>query len=164
MRKPLVPALVVLVSASLVALSGCSAPTGPDGKAPPTSSTVEPSHSAVPSSPEDGQSREEACRIADEAAKSVQAQASEALANPADTAVVSAALKAVESRLAEVMSAITHPEVHAAAAEVQDHFARVSRLFGAVQAGDATQEQVAELQGAVQDMRASIDDVRRLCG
>lgn len=163
MRTPLIPAVVLLASASLIALSGCSAPAESGDQARPTSSASQPSRTPSAAPSDDGHSLEEACQIANEAAMSVQTEASEALANPSDPAVVATALEAVETRLGEALTEITNPEVEAATAEVQGHFARLSDLFAGIQAGTATQEQVAELQGAVQEMQTSVDEVRQLC-
>src|SRR3546814_2284308 len=81
MRKPLLPALVLIASAGMLALTGCSGAAEP-GPTQTRSSTSQQAASETPTTTAEGQTVEEACAIANETVLSLQDDVTAALTNP----------------------------------------------------------------------------------
>src|SRR3546814_20985334 len=91
MRKPLLPALVLIASAGMLALTGCSGAAEP-GPTQTRSSTSQQAASETPTTTAEGQTVEAACAIANETVLSPPAYVTAALPHPPDPEAVVAAL------------------------------------------------------------------------
>lgn len=162
MRTPLLPALVLLASAGLLALTGCSGSAEP-GPTQTRSSASQQSASESPAPAAEGQSVEEACAIANETVLSLQGDVTAALANPTDQEGVIAALETVEARLGEAVGDITNEEIAPALADLQVQFASFTDELIAAQSGTPTQEQVMAIQTSATELQGAADAMRQRC-
>lgn len=162
MRKPLLPALVLLASAGMLALTGCSGAADPGPTQTRSAASQEPT-TETPAPTSDGQSVEEACAIANETVLSLQDDVTAALTNPSDQEAVMAALETVEASLGEAAGEITNEEIAPALADLQARFASFTDQLVAVQTGTPTQEQVTAIQTAAADLQAAAEGMRQRC-
>lgn len=172
MRTPLIPALVLLVSASLVALTGCTIAAGPDAE-PSTSTSTSPSTSATPRASADPtaaqdeamagaeQTVAESCAIANQAVFAAQGEVSGVFSGLAagDYAGVAAALTSIEGQLGAAAQAITNPEVGTPLSDLVATFAVANEQVAAGAGGatvdlQALQATAAQIQAGAQRMEA----------
>jgi hypothetical protein len=159
MPKPMIPALVLLASAALVTLTGCTGSAETTADRPTASASEEP----TPTPTSEGQTVEEACLIANEAVLSVQSEANAALANPSDQAAVMSALETIETRLAEAVGQISNSDVGSQLGAFQTQFAAFTDQLVAAQTAAPTTEQITALQTAATDLQTSAEEMRQLC-
>lgn len=164
MRKPMIPALVLLASAGLFVLSGCSAPSGSGSDETPQSSTSQASDDGAAAGGGGEQSLEEACAIANDAALSLQDDTQAALADPSNQEAVAGALDSVSTTLSGALEKISNPEVEAAVGDLQSRFDSFGQMLSDLQSGTPTQEQATALQTAAADLQTSAGNVAELCG
>ncbi|MCK6065349.1 MULTISPECIES: hypothetical protein [Microbacterium] len=162
----MIPTLAVLAAAGMFALTGCAGPadTASEKESTGSGSTSQekPTKEAAPAEEED-QSVEEACGIANEAVSSVQGDLNDAMSNPTDVAVVTAAMEKVNVQLAGAVEEITNPEVETAITTFQTQFASLSDQLVAIQSGTPTQEQVTALQTSATELQASATEMAEIC-
>ncbi|MFG6445654.1 hypothetical protein ACFXP7_10005 [Microbacterium sp. P06] len=168
MRKPLIPTLVVLASAGLLALTGCSAPAEPAADEPSTSTSQAPSpaeSSAAPEPAAGDQTVEESCAVAQEAMSSLQTEMTGALESlgSGDIASVIPALESFETQLGEAVSQVSNPEVGAALSAFQTDFASFNDIIAAAKDGGMETIDQTALQAAAGELQTSAQDVQALC-
>jgi hypothetical protein len=164
MRASRISALVLLASVGFAALTGCAPAAEPTGQATPEASASPSPTGAESEAPaSDGQTREEACEIANQAAVDLQDEANEALANQTDPAAVGAALDQVSAGLSTALEDITNSEVSSAVGDLQQRFAAFSELYKSLQSGTPTEEQISSAQTAAVDMQEAVTRVSELC-
>jgi hypothetical protein len=163
MRKPMIPALVLLAATGLFALSGCSAPGQSTSEASPHASSEQTSEDGGAAADGD-QSLEEACAIANDAALSLQNDTQAALSDPSNQEVVSGAIDTVSNTLSDALDEISNPDVEAAVGDLQSRFESFGQMLSDLQTGTPTQEQASALQSAAADLQTSASNVAELCG
>ena len=166
MRKPLLPTLVVLASAGLLALTGCSAPAENAAEQTPSTSTSQ-APTTEESSAESGteQTVEESCAVASEAMSSVQSEMSSALTNigSGDIASVIPALEQFEATLGEAVGEVSNPEVGTALDDFRAKFAAFNDILAGAENGGVESIDQTALQTAATDLQTSAQGVQELC-
>jgi hypothetical protein len=167
MRKPLLPTLVVLASAGLLALTGCSAPAENTAAedAPETSTSQSPATEESPAAAAGDQSVEESCAVASEAMASVQSEMSGAMQSmgAGDIASVIPALKQFEASLGEAVDQVANPEVGAALSDFQSGFASFNAALAPAETGGIEAVDQNALQTSANDLQTSAQEIQALC-
>lgn len=169
MRKPLIPTLVLLASAGLVALTGCSAPVELNADDEPTNSSSqapsEPSASEEEETSAGEQTVAESCAIAQETLSTVQSEMTDALSDmgSGDIASVIAALETFEVRLGEAVDEVTNPEVDAALTDFQGAFSSFTDLLAGAESGGPESLDQAAVQDASTELQTSAQGIQELC-
>lgn len=145
-------AALVLVAASALGLSACTAAPAAPGGSSASPGTDQPG--------DEGQSTADACALIQE---SIQ-EATQEFENAASTdpATAAAAMTRAAERLAENAGEITNDEVAALLPGLRDMFAEVGAVMDDIVQGDASQ--LPELSRLGEELRATSEDFREVCG
>lgn len=169
MRKPLIPTLVLLASAGMLALTGCSPTAGPSvGDESTTTTSQAPAPETAPSASAPAtaeQSIAESCALAEGALSKVQSELTGALSDitGGDISGVIAALESFEAQLGETVGQITNPDVSAAMSKFYGEFASVNDLLATAQEGGLESVDQAALREASTKLQTSAQEIQALC-
>lgn len=168
MRKPLIPALVLLASAGLVALTGCSGASDDTADTEPTTSNSAPATEETAAEEEASsgeQSVEEACQIANSAVTEVQADVSEAFSGMSggDFSGAAEALTLIQGQLEEASSQVTNTEVKTAVDDVLADFTVVAEQVNLAATQGAESVDQNALSTAATELQTGSQNLQTLC-
>jgi hypothetical protein len=165
MRKPLIPAVVLLASAGLFAFSGCSAPAAEPETEETTSQSTPAEATGEAEAPAGEQTVDESCAIANSALLEVQTEVSDAFSGmtEGDFQGAADALALVQGQLEEASGQVTNPEVKAAIDGVLEDFTVVSEQIAVAASGGAEAVDQEALSTAATNLQEGAQEMQTLC-